>query len=196
MAAAGGELRGQRDEVLGHDPAGGVLGVGEQLLDVRGLVLLHEIDELVAALLGQVLQEVGGLVRAPSRRGCRRRAPRPCRSRSRPASRARPRTACRRPSRCRAPRRPRAARRRSCPRRCRRCPRGAAARASVAAPSHGRCASGAESGSTRCHGMIPRGSFRPARPTTRSARPSAPTRRSSPRRPTSAPTRRSCPSTS
>src|SRR5438876_7914845 len=44
--------------------------------------------------------------------------------------------------------------------------------------------------------MIPRGSRRPATPAIRSAPPSAPTRRSSPRRPTSAPTSRSWPSTS
>src|SRR5437762_1615715 len=44
--------------------------------------------------------------------------------------------------------------------------------------------------------MIPRGSLRPAMPATRSAIPSAPTRRRMPRRPTSAPTRRSWPSTS
>src|SRR3989441_7292411 len=50
--------------------------------------------------------------------------------------------------------------------------------------------------STRCQGMIPRGSRRPASPATRSATLSAPTLRRRPRRPTSAPTRRSWPSCS
>src|SRR5207237_69010 len=46
----------------GHDAAGRVLGVSEELLDVRSFFLVHELDELFARLLRQVLQEIDGLI--------------------------------------------------------------------------------------------------------------------------------------
>ena len=59
-----GERCRHRDELGRHDPAGGVLGIAQELLDLLCLVLLHEREDLLACRLGQVGDEVGRVVRA------------------------------------------------------------------------------------------------------------------------------------
>ena len=59
---AGGGVGRHLGEGRGHDAAGGVLGVGEQLAHVLGVFLLHERDEPPGAILGQVGDQVGGVV--------------------------------------------------------------------------------------------------------------------------------------
>ena len=58
----GGLLRRDGDEVRGHQPAGGLLDIGEQLSDVARLLGLHEAQQLRLALLGEVRQEVGSVI--------------------------------------------------------------------------------------------------------------------------------------
>ena len=54
---------GRHDDRLGgHQAAGGVGAVGEQEAHVVGLLGLHELEEVLAALLGQLGDEVGGVV--------------------------------------------------------------------------------------------------------------------------------------
>jgi len=50
-------------EVVGHEPARGVVGILEQLLDVLGLLLLHEVEDLLRLLVGELLQDLGRVVR-------------------------------------------------------------------------------------------------------------------------------------
>ena len=63
MVWAGRQVLRDGHELGGHDPAGRVLGVAEQLLDLGRLVALHEGEDLVARRLGQVGHEVRGVVR-------------------------------------------------------------------------------------------------------------------------------------
>ena len=42
----------------GHDAPGGGLGIGEQLTDIMGIFLLHEVEELLRLLLREVGQQV------------------------------------------------------------------------------------------------------------------------------------------
>ena len=58
----GREVRLDRDELGGHRPAGGVLGVGEQAAELLGLVALHQGEQLLAGLVGQVGDQVGRVV--------------------------------------------------------------------------------------------------------------------------------------
>ncbi len=57
-----GEVGRHRHELGGHDPAGRVLGIAEQLLDLGLLVGLHQGEDLVAGGLGQVGHQVGRVV--------------------------------------------------------------------------------------------------------------------------------------
>ena len=144
VASVGGVVEARPGVVGGHDAAGGVLRVAEQLAHVLGVVLLHHRDEVRAAVVGQVGEQVGGVVGRHARRGARW----PCRRAGRAA--ATPGTTGAAPRRCRRRGRPRArrARRRAPPARARargrRCRRGGAARAWCAgrrgAPSCRRCA--------------------------------------------------------
>ena len=63
------------DVLGGHDPAGRVLGVAEQLLDLLRLVVLHEGEDLVAGVSGRGRRRGRPRRRGSSPRGCRRRAP-------------------------------------------------------------------------------------------------------------------------
>ena len=62
MAAPIVASRRQGDEILGHDAAGRPLLEFQELLDGLSVGLLHGPDELLLLLLGQVGQDVGGLV--------------------------------------------------------------------------------------------------------------------------------------
>ena len=62
MVAPGGQVGGERDELGRHHPAGRFLGVGEELAELVGLVLLHEREELLARRIREVRHEVGRVV--------------------------------------------------------------------------------------------------------------------------------------
>ena len=64
MASADGHVLGQGDVLGGHDAAGAVLRVAQQLLDLFRLVPLHVLEDLVAGVLVEVRHQVGGVVRA------------------------------------------------------------------------------------------------------------------------------------
>ena len=53
---------GQHDRLARHETAGGVGAVLEERADVFGLFGLHEVEQLLGALLGQLAEEVGGVV--------------------------------------------------------------------------------------------------------------------------------------
>ncbi len=100
------QVRRHGHELGRHDPARHVLWVAQQLAELSGLVELHQGEDLLARRLGEVGDEVGGVVGASSPRGCRRRAPAPGPRGPRPGSRA-PSPRSRRP-------RPRRRERRGC----------------------------------------------------------------------------------
>ena len=50
------------DEIRRHESPGRMLGVIEALLDLLGLVLLHEPEDLFCLLAGQLLDHVGGVL--------------------------------------------------------------------------------------------------------------------------------------
>src|SRR5512137_2814237 len=51
------------EHVGGHQPPGSLLAVLEEPLDLLGLLLLHEVQHLLDLLGGQLLQDLGGVVR-------------------------------------------------------------------------------------------------------------------------------------
>src|SRR5436305_10824643 len=57
------ELRLEPEELGVHEAAGGVLAVGKKLLDLARLARLHLGEELRGFLLGQIGEQVGGVVR-------------------------------------------------------------------------------------------------------------------------------------
>ena len=59
-----GRVRRQDDRLAGHDSAGGVVGVGEQAADRGGFLRLHELQQALGFLGGQIAQQVGRIVRA------------------------------------------------------------------------------------------------------------------------------------
>jgi hypothetical protein len=64
MVSAAVSVAGTGDDLGRHRPAGGVLRVREELPNLRGLVPLHERQDLVASAVGQVRDKVRGIVRA------------------------------------------------------------------------------------------------------------------------------------
>src|SRR5512137_141664 len=52
------------EHVGGHQPPGRLLAVLEEPLDLLGLLLLHEVQHLLDLLGGQLLQDLGGVVRS------------------------------------------------------------------------------------------------------------------------------------
>ncbi len=58
----GGEILLQGEEFGGHDPAGGVLAVLEQLLDLLRVLVLHDVQDLFGQLLGEIADDVDGVV--------------------------------------------------------------------------------------------------------------------------------------
>jgi hypothetical protein len=50
------------DDVRRHEPARGVLGVLEELLHLLGFLLLHEVEDLVRLLLGQLLDDLDHVI--------------------------------------------------------------------------------------------------------------------------------------
>ena len=58
-----GEVLVDGEEVRRHEPARRLLAVLEDLLDLLGLLLLHEVQHLLDLLRGQLLEDLGGVVR-------------------------------------------------------------------------------------------------------------------------------------
>src|SRR5258708_7825153 len=50
-------------EARGHEPSGGALAILEELLHLLGLLFLHEVEDLVRFLLGQLLDDLHHVIR-------------------------------------------------------------------------------------------------------------------------------------
>ena len=57
-----GRVLAHRDELGRHEASGGALGIFEELLDLLGLLLLHELEDFVRSLLRQLLHDVDDLL--------------------------------------------------------------------------------------------------------------------------------------